>query len=164
MGFLVALVVLLLDQGTKFLVQAKLEEGISIPVIQKFFYLTYIKNPGAAFGMLAHRTQFFVVISLVVIGIIVYYYRKIPKEWVLLKVGLAMQAGGAAGNMLDRIRFGKVVDFLDFHIWSYIFNVADAAITVGAAILAVYLVRGAKQDKLATSGEGQQSEGQQSEG
>jgi len=159
MGFLVALVVVLLDQGSKYLVQMKLEVGMPIPVIPKFFYLTYIKNPGAAFGMLANRTQFFLFISLAVIVIIAYYYRKVPKKWVLLRIGLGMQAGGAAGNMIDRLRFGTVVDFLDFHIWSYIFNIADAAITVGAAILALYLIKDSKKKEPASSGESRQSEG-----
>jgi len=96
--------------------------------------------------MLAYRTQFFVVISLVVVGIITYYYRKVPREWVLLRIALAMQAGGAIGNMVDRIRYGKVVDFLDFRVWSYIFNLADSAIVVGAAVLALYLVRNEKRE------------------
>ena len=146
MGVITALLVLLLDQGSKYLVQSKMTEGMSIPIIQNFFHLTYIKNPGAAFGMLAYRTQFFVVISLVVVGIIAYYYRKVPREWVLLRIALAMQAGGAIGNMVDRIRYGKVVDFLDFRVWSYIFNLADSAIVVGAAVLALYLVRNEKRE------------------
>ncbi len=159
MGFLIALAVVLLDQGTKFLVQSRMVEGMSVPVIPHFFYLTYIKNPGAAFGMLAYRTQFFVVISLLVVGVIAYYYPKVPREWGLLRAALAMQAGGALGNMVDRIRYGRVVDFLDFHVWSYIFNVADAAITIGSVILAFYFIAGSKNEKEVSPGEGQQSEG-----
>lgn len=160
MGFLVALTVLILDQVTKFLVQTRLDEQMSVPVIKNFFYLTYIKNPGAAFGMLAYKTQLFVVISTIVIGVIIYYYRQIPKNWVWLRLGLALQAGGAMGNMVDRIRTGSVVDWLDFHVWSYIFNLADAAITVGAVILAVYMLKGMKKEKEAYPfDEGEQSEG-----
>ncbi len=158
MALIVIALVLILDQGSKYLVQTRMTEETSIPIVQNFFHLTFIKNPGAAFGLLAYRTQFFILITLLVIGIIAYYYRRVPKEQLALRVALAMQMGGAIGNMIDRIRYGKVVDFLDFKLWSYIFNIADSAIVVGAFILAFYLVRGADKEKL-ESPEGQQSGG-----
>ncbi|HEX3015007.1 MAG TPA: signal peptidase II [Desulfobacteria bacterium] len=154
MPFIIIFLVVLLDQSTKFLVQAKLTEGVPIPIIPNVFYLTYIKNPGAAFGILAHRTPFFVLITLVVIGVIAYFYRKVPREWWLLRIALAMQVGGAIGNLIDRIRFARVIDFLDFRVWSYIFNLADTAIVIGSIILAVYLLKGTKKQE-----QGQQSEG-----
>ncbi|MDA8442367.1 MAG: signal peptidase II [Peptococcaceae bacterium] len=150
MGLAVAIIVLLLDQGSKFLVQSRMTEGMSIPIINHFLYLTYVRNPGAAFGLLAYRTQLFELISLVVVGIIVYYYRKVPQEWIWLRIALAMQAGGALGNMLDRVRYGRVIDFIDFRVWSYIFNLADSAIVIGSCILAYYLLRGGTPQQEAT--------------
>ena len=157
MGIAIAFLVVALDQAAKYLVQTKLLEGSSHPLIPGFLHLTYIMNPGAAFGMLAYRTLFFVLISVVVVSVIGYYYNKLPKDLVLLRVGLAMQAGGAIGNMIDRIRFGKVIDFLDFKVWSYIFNVADSGIVIGSVVLAWYLFRSEKQKNGVVND--QQSEG-----
>lgn len=159
MGLITALLVVLLDQGSKYLVRTRMTEGLSIPIIKNFFYLTYIRNPGAAFGMLAYRTQFFVLISLVVVAVIAYYYRKVPRQWVWLRLALGMQAGGAVGNMIDRIRYGRVIDFLDFRVWSYIFNLADTAIVIGTCILALYLIRNSSQSKTEDAVENRQSEG-----
>jgi signal peptidase II len=158
LALIIIVLVLILDQGSKYLVQTRMTEEASIPIIQNFFHLTYIKNPGAAFGLLAYRTTFFIAMTLLVIGVIIYYYRQVPKEHLALRIALAMQIGGALGNMFDRLLYGKVVDFLEFKVWSYIFNFADSAIVVGACILAWFLVVGSKKEKL-ESPEGQQSGG-----
>jgi len=113
---LVALVVAL-DQLSKYLVATYMEAGESIAVIKDFFHLTYVRNPGAAFGMLPYRTVLLVVITLLVIGLIIYYYRTLPPGFWLMKAGLALQLGGAIGNMIDRVRSSYVIDFLDFKIW-----------------------------------------------
>jgi len=130
---LVALVVAL-DQLSKYLVATYMEAGESIAVIKDFFHLTYVRNPGAAFGMLPYRTVLLVVITLLVIGLIIYYYRTLPPGFWLMKAGLALQLGGAIGNMIDRVRSSYVIDFLDFKIWPPVFNLADSAIVVGIII------------------------------
>ena len=140
--------ILLVDQVTKGLVTQRFSLHENLEVIPGFFYLTHIRNTGGAFGLLAGepsslRTGLFLAISCVALGIIFYLYTRIPpgKPW--LNAGLAMTFGGALGNLIDRLRFGEVVDFLDFHIGTLhwpAFNVADSAISVGVGIFCFYLL------------------------
>lgn len=122
------------DQLTKLLVQFSMHLGDSIPVIPGLFHITYVLNPGAAFGMLAYQTTFFILITLGVLGVIGYVYWKVGPERELLRVSLALQVAGALGNLIDRIRVGRVIDFFDFRIWP-VFNVADILIFLGVLLL-----------------------------
>jgi signal peptidase II len=140
--------VLLLDLATKALVLAMLPLGQSVPVIPGFFDITHVHNPGGAFGFLAgmsaeFRALLFIAVSLLAAGLIVYFYWQTPPGQRLLAFGLALVFGGAVGNLVDRIRFGVVVDFLDVYVgdlhWPA-FNVADSAITIGVFIFAVHLL------------------------
>lgn len=137
---LVALATLVLDQASKELVQRLMWEGESITIIPHVFHLTYIRNPGAAFGLLAHQTAFFIGVALVVVGVVVVGYRRIPEGRRLLRFSLGLVAGGALGNLIDRLRFGLVVDFLDFRVWP-VFNLADTAIVIGACLLVLEIWR-----------------------
>ena len=140
--------ILLVDQVTKGLVTQRFSLHENLEVIPGFFYLTHIRNTGGAFGLLAGeasrlRTGLFLAISCLALGVIFYLYTRIPpgKPW--LNAGLAMTFGGALGNLIDRLRFGEVVDFLDFHIGTLhwpAFNVADSAISVGVGIFCFYLL------------------------
>jgi len=130
----------ILDQWSKWLVMSKMAQGDSIPLIDGLFYLTYVRNPGAAFGMLPYKTVFFVVVTIAVLIGIIIFFRRIPEDRVLLKMGLALEVGGAAGNLLDRLRFGHVIDFFDFRVWP-VFNVADIGIVIGVGILFIELGR-----------------------
>ena len=120
----------------------------SIPIIPGCFDLTHVHNPGGAFGFLANQSQiwrqvFFLILTSVAIITIFYFYRIIPRSHPWLGAGLALIFGGAIGNLIDRIRFGEVVDFLKFYIGKYqwpSFNVADSAITVGVGIFIAHLV------------------------
>jgi lipoprotein signal peptidase len=103
---------------------------MSVPIIQNIFHITYILNPGAAFGLLEHKTELLIFIAIVMISVLIYFYNRIPKNLKLLRFGLGLLAGGSIGNVLDRVRTGYVVDFFDFRIWP-IFNVADIAIVCG---------------------------------
>lgn len=125
------------DQLSKFLVVNLMEMGQSIPVIRNFLYLTYVRNPGAAFGMLPYRTVFFIAVTVVVMIFIVYYYRTLPGGFGLLRFGLALQLGGALGNLIDRLRSSYVVDFIDFRIFPPVFNLADTAIVVGVGLFII---------------------------
>lgn len=142
--------VVLLDQATKLLVMVKVPLYYSITVIPGFFNLTHIRNPGGAFGFMAAGSQglrnlLFVGVSIFAMGLIVYFYRSTPRTHPYLASALAMIFGGAVGNLVDRLRFGEVVDFLDVYLSSYhwpAFNVADSAITIGITIFIAHLVLG----------------------
>lgn len=133
-----------LDQWTKQLVLEHFRHGETLPIVSNFFNLTYVKNNGAAFGILASadpafRVPFFIVVPLLALLIIGYIFKKLPESDLKLSTALSLVIGGAIGNLIDRLIHGFVVDFLDFH-WSYqyhfpAFNVADSAICVGVAIL-----------------------------
>ena len=138
----------ILDQAIKLLVLAKIPAYGSIVVIPGFFDLTHIYNTGGAFGFLAGKSSlfrhlFFLTASAIAMGMIVYLYLKTPREFLFLRSGLAMILGGAVGNVIDRIRLGKVVDFLDLYVkdlhWPA-FNIADSAITVGILIFIYHLL------------------------
>ncbi|MBP2111733.1 MULTISPECIES: signal peptidase II [Paenibacillus] len=136
--FLIALIVFLIDQGTKYLIATRLELAEQIPVIKDFFIITSHRNRGAAFGILEGQQWFFIVITVIVVCGIVWYLNKARKTRKLLPTALALVLGGAIGNFLDRILNGEVVDFLMFNFGSYtfpIFNVADSCIVVGVGLI-----------------------------
>lgn len=132
--------VILLDQLTKLIVVSTMQEGQSIPLIYDIFHLTYILNPGAAFGMLAHSRTFFIIVALVVLALVWWFRKEILDEPLEVRYGAALFIGGAAGNLIDRINIGAVIDFFDFRIWP-IFNVADIAICVGVGLIIWNLVK-----------------------
>ena len=131
---LTATIVIILDQITKFYICKHMTEGMSIPIVPDIFHLTYILNAGAAFGLLENQRFFFIAIAVVLLGVLVKYYAHIPPTPPILRIGVGLMAGGAIGNLIDRIKSGQVVDFFDFRIWP-IFNIADMAIVVGVSII-----------------------------
>jgi len=142
----VSMLVVALDQLSKFYVLQSLPLNQSIAILPNYCYLTLIQNPGTAFGLMSNmddmvRIPFFVIIIVAAACIVYSYQRVIPEENFLSRVALGLVWGGALGNFIDRILYGKVIDFIDvcyadYH-W-YIFNVADAFITVGL----IYLLYG----------------------
>ena len=148
MLFGIAAVVVILDQGTKLLVVSNIPAYDSMAVIPGFFDLTHIYNTGGAFGFLAGKSSlfrhlFFLSASAIAMAMIVYLYLQTPRDYLFLRIGLAMILGGAVGNVIDRIRLGKVVDFLDLHVndlhWPA-FNIADSAISIGILIFVYHLI------------------------
>lgn len=133
---IVGLAVFLLDWASKHWIATHLLPGASITVIPGFFSLTLVENSGAAFGLLQRQTLLFVVIALMVVGLIVTYGRAAARRQPALGIALGLLLGGAVGNLVDRILHGRVIDFLDFHVWPFVFNFADAAIVIGGAIFA----------------------------
>ncbi len=144
----VAGLVVIFDQITKAVVQNTLPLYHSISVIPGFFSITHIRNPGGAFGLMASQSSslrklLFILLSSLAICLICYFYKNTPKKYSMLATGFSLILGGAVGNLIDRIRFGEVVDFLDFYIGNYhwpAFNVADSAISVGIAIFLFHLL------------------------
>lgn len=136
----ISLTVLIIDQFSKFLVKTNMTEMESIPLILNVFHLTYLNNPGAAFSMLEGKTPFFIVVTMLAAAVSIYFYYRVDAKKIWLRAGIALALGGALGNLIDRLRFGKVVDFFDFRIWP-VFNVADCAIVVGVALICWELLR-----------------------
>lgn len=140
---LLAIVVLALDQLTKWLVVSNLELDQSvypIPALSGLFGFTYVSNTGVAFGLFKEAGTVFVFVAVVVITVIVTYLRNLPRDQRLLRVALGLQLGGAFGNLIDRLRLGYVVDFIDFK-FAPVFNVADFAIVSGAVLLMIAMWR-----------------------
>jgi signal peptidase II len=150
----VTAVVIALDQGTKLFIDRVMELHSTIVVINNFFNITYIRNKGAAFGILAessYRLPFFIGISIVAIVVIMQIVRKLKPEQAASVLPLSMIFAGAMGNLIDRIRLGEVIDFLDFHWYEHhwpAFNVADSAICVGVFILAVEMIMEERRKKV----------------
>jgi signal peptidase II len=146
----VAILVILGDQGSKILVARRMTLGQSVAVLGDFFHLTFIRNTGGAFGIFIGGGWFYLVSSIVAVILIFYYLRRMSAGLVWSRVSLAVILGGALGNLIDRLRTGAVTDFLDFGIgrlrWP-VFNVADAAVTVGVAIFLLTLLPKKKEDR-----------------
>lgn len=145
--YLIALIVFLIDQGTKYLIATRLELQEQIPVIGNFFLITSHRNRGAAFGILEGQRWFFFVVTVVVVIGIVWYLNKVRKTQKLLPTALGLVLGGAIGNFLDRMLTGEVVDFLQLNFGSYtfpIFNVADSSIVIGVALIILDSLRDLK--------------------
>ncbi len=138
MIFIIVFSVILLDQLTKHLAIQFLQLNTPVPVINNFLNLTLVHNRGAAFGFFQNQLLLFVLVSLLAIGLIIYNLKN-DKNSAILKCALALILGGAAGNLIDRLRFGFVVDFLDLRIWP-VFNLADSVITIAAVILTWELI------------------------
>ena len=137
--WLITLCVIFIDQFTKFVIRVRLAVGQSVPVIKDVFHVTYVQNTGAGFGILQNQQVLLSWFSIIVIGVILYYYDKALKnDFTLATVALIL--GGAIGNLIDRISWRYVIDFIDFRIWPA-FNVADEAITIGVIGLVTYLFK-----------------------
>ena len=147
--------VVLLDQLTKGWIIATMRLHDAYPVIDGFFNIIYVRNPGAAFGFLAgasplFRSVFFLAVTLAAILLILHYLRQTRIEEIFLVLALALILAGAVGNLIDRIRFGEVIDFLDVYVGAHhwpAFNIADASITTGASVLVMFLL-GKRKEKI----------------
>lgn len=126
----------LLDLASKAAVKSLMTPNQSIPIIPNVFHLTYVLNPGAAFGLFAHGRIYLIPVAATVIAFIVIYGKRLAGNSMLLQLSLGLALGGAMGNLVDRVIIGRVVDFLDLRVWP-VFNVADSAIVVGVALFAV---------------------------
>ena len=141
--------VLVFDQITKLMVEKAMSLYASVEIVPNFVHITYLRNTGAAFGFLAGgrstlRMVFFSLVSAVAIGCISYLLKTLRPQQKTLIVSLSLILGGAVGNLVDRLRMGEVIDFIDLH-WHHIhwpaFNVADSAISIGVILLFFQLLR-----------------------
>ena len=142
--FLSIIAIIVSDQWVKLEILNHFDYGESVSVIAQYFSVTYVRNTGAAFGFLASadpsfRVPFFLIVPIIAMVVLGFLYRDLPKNAKFRAMALGLVSGGALGNLIDRVRLGYVVDFLDLH-WksNYFFpafNIADSAICVGVAIL-----------------------------
>mgnify|MGYP001578110825 CR=1 FL=1 len=146
---ILSLSVFVLDQITKYIVYTNMRYHQSIQVIGDFFMITYTRNSGAAFSILSNvnssfRTPFFLSISIVTISLIIIFYKRIAVKGKWYQISFGFILGGAFGNLLDRIRWGNIVDFFDFGIknirWP-VFNIADSSICIGVGILFLLMMK-----------------------
>lgn len=135
---LIAVLVVAADQLTKLWVTSNLVMGQSVPEDAPV-RLTYVVNTGAAFGILPQYSIYLVLIAFLVIGLVLLYQRFLPGGSLLVNAALGLQLGGAVGNLIDRLRYGYVVDFVDIRVWP-VFNLADTSISVGVCLLAFFLI------------------------
>ena len=140
--------IIALDQLTKSRVVETMRLGESIPVVPEIFHLTYITNPGAAFGILPNQRVFFLVMGLALLVLFAFFYPRLKKSDRLLKFGVICLVSGSTANLIDRVQTGAVVDFFDFRVWP-IFNVADVAVVAGMFVMIYVIIfmddKGARQ-------------------
>jgi signal peptidase II len=149
----IAIVGIIIDQATKIVVDRSMQLFDSIPVVEHFFHITYVRNKGAAFSFLANaswRLPFFITVSIVAAGVILIAFHKLREDQKLAHISLALIFSGAVGNLIDRVRLGEVIDFLDAHWYRHhwpAFNVADSLICVGVFLLAIDMLLEEKRVK-----------------
>jgi signal peptidase II len=154
----ISMLVVALDQLTKFLVLNSMALNESIPVFPNLLYLTYIQNPGTAFGFMSNmasliRIPFFVAATAGATFVVYMYQKLIPPERRLARIALGLIWGGALGNLTDRLLYGRVIDFIEmryheFQWFPYIFNVADSCITLGISYLLFEFIVNSRQKSL----------------
>ncbi len=136
--------VVIFDQLSKLWVRSSLELGVSIPLTDRLS-LTHVRNTGSAFGLLANQTFLVIIVGIAGLFIILLFLRHLTPATILSMVSIGLLLGGAVGNLMDRLRFGYVTDFIDFRLWGNFhwptFNIADAALTVGVFTFICYLLK-----------------------
>lgn len=140
--YIAACVILMIDQLTKWLVVRNMTVGQSIPIIPDVFYLTSLRNTGAAWSILEGQFVFFFIVTFAALVILIYYMQKAGRKQPLLGMALALIIGGTLGNFIDRLFRGEVVDFIHVYIIHYsfpVFNAADSSLSIGVVLLLLYL-------------------------
>ena len=147
-SFILTIILVIIDLTVKLIIKNTMIPNQSITIINNFFYITYVKNTGAAWSILSGRKIFLIIFSLIVIISIIYYIIKRKENNRLESIGYSMVLSGAIGNLIDRIIYGYVIDYLDFYIFNYdypIFNIADILIVIG--IIIIFISYGGKNEK-----------------
>ena len=139
---LITILLILLDQGTKLWALGSLKPIHSMTVVDGFLDLTFVENRGVAFGMLSGQRWLILVLTGVIAGALIYFYRTLPKKkaYLPLRAALLLVLSGAVGNIIDRVCRGYVVDFFEFRVWSYIFNFADICVVAGCFAVLFYVL------------------------
>lgn len=146
----ITIVILLLDQITKFIIASSMRVGDSFNVIPHFLNITSHRNNGAAWGILSGKMSFFYIITIIILVVLIIFYIKEAKQHLLMQVAISLLFAGALGNFIDRVLHGEVVDFVDTNIFGYnfpIFNVADSSLTIGVLLIVIALLTDMKKEE-----------------
>ncbi|MDD6941091.1 MAG: signal peptidase II [Bacilli bacterium] len=147
--YLTSVIVLLIDQIVKLLIKTNMNLNEEISIIPNFFSIQYLKNTGAAFSILENQTILLAITSIICISVIIYYLKKEENLTTAMYLSFGMVLGGILGNLIDRIVYQGVIDFLSFQIFNYnfpVFNIADIGITIGVLLLIIiYISRDIKK-------------------
>lgn len=147
--YLTAVIVLLIDQIVKLLIKTNMSLNEEISIIPNFFSIQYLKNTGAAFSILENQTILLAITSIICISVIIYYLKKEENLTTAMYLSFGLVLGGILGNLIDRIVYQGVIDFLSFQIFNYnfpVFNIADIGITIGVLLLIIiYISRDIKK-------------------
>lgn len=147
---IISLVVIIADQLSKFFVVEHLKPVGNIPIIKGILDFSYVENRGAAFGMLSDNRVIFMAASVAIIALLLYIIYKYRGQNKLFDISMGFILGGGVGNMIDRIRLGYVIDFVDFcafDFWKWVFNIADSAVVVGCILAIICLILEQKTGK-----------------
>ncbi|AVQ36436.1 signal peptidase II [Staphylococcus kloosii] len=146
----IAIIILILDQITKFIIASSMRIGDSFEVIPGFLNITSHRNNGAAWGILSGKMSFFFIITIIILIVLIVFYIKEAKYNLFMQIALSLLFAGALGNFIDRLFHGEVVDFIDTYIFGYnfpIFNVADSSLTIGVILIIITLLIDVKKGK-----------------
>jgi len=134
---IISIIIILIDQISKYMIRTLMTLKGSVEILRPVLYLTYTKNTGAGFSILTGMNTFLIIISILIIAGLIYYFKRFTKAE---RYPLSLILGGAIGNLIDRIIFGHVIDFINVRVWP-IFNIADSAITIGIIWLLIIQFR-----------------------
>ncbi len=145
MPYVLFCVIVLLDQLVKFLVSSNMQLGESIRVLGSFFCLTYVLNPGAAFGIFENAQIFFIGAGLCILVAFAAFHKALRREPAIFYYGSLSLVAGTVGNLIDRIHTGLVIDYFDFRVWP-VFNIADVAIVTGVILMICSMLRNPQEE------------------
>lgn len=146
----ITIIILVLDQITKFIIASSMKVGDSFEVIPNFLNITSHRNDGAAWGILSGKMSFFFIITIIILVVLIVFYIKEAKNNLLMQIAISLLFAGALGNFIDRLLHGEVVDFVDTYIFGYnfpIFNVADSSLTIGVLLIIIALLTDMKKEE-----------------
>lgn len=139
MILIIGLIFVFIDQLIKYMVLNNLSLGHSIPIIEDFLYITYIKNTGIAFGLFKNNNIFMIIVISIIIILLLYFYYREKKKSLLLNISIMFLVSGAIGNLIDRIIRGFIIDYINFTFWPA-FNLADSLVVIGSFLLGFYII------------------------
>lgn len=146
----ITIIILVLDQITKFIIASSMKVGDSFEVIPNFLNITSHRNDGAAWGILSGKMSFFFIITIIILVVLIVFYIKEAKNNLLMQIAISLLFAGALGNFIDRVLHGEVLDFVDTYIFGYnfpIFNVADSSLTIGVLLIIIALLTDMKKEE-----------------